>query len=116
MVKICNYQPNQTALTAAGTIILTIAQLLTGILQITQAAAVILQVPTGTLTYGGGFGIDQSIDWSVINTGSSLGVVSVQQSTAAHTIVGSGAVAIGTSGRYRTRITALNTAISYRIA
>ena len=114
--RICNQQANQSALNTAGSTILTIAQLVSGIIQVTQAAAVTLVVPTGTLTFGGGFGIDQSIDWSVINTGSALGAVSVTQSTAAHTFVGSGTVAINTSGRFRTRITASNVAVTYRIS
>ena len=113
--RICNKQVNQSVLTTAGSTTLTIAQLVVGIIQMTQAAAVTFVLPTGTLTFGGGFGIDQSIDWTVINTGSSLGAISVTAAVA-HSIVGSGTVAINTSGSFRTRITASNVAITYRIS
>jgi hypothetical protein len=113
--KIYHQQANQAVLTAAGSTTLTIAQIVVGIIQMTQAAVVTFVLPTGTLTYGGGFGIDQSIDWSVINTGSSLGAISVTAGVG-HSIVGSGSIAINTSARFRTRITLLNTAITYRLS
>ena len=113
--KIYNSQTTQTTSLTPGTTALTIAHLINGIYQITQTVAVTLTLPTGTLTYNGGFGIDQSLDWTVINTGTTAGATTVGANTA-HTIVGSGLVAIGTSGRFRKRISALNTAITYRLS
>ena len=120
--RIYNYQTTQTASTTAGMTSLTIAHLINGMYQITQTAVVTLPLPTGTLTRAGILGgsasnmnMDQSIDWSLINTGSSLGSATVQINTA-HTRIGSGLVAIGTRGRFRTRLSATNVAITYRIS
>ena len=115
--RICKYQTTQTASITASSTALTMAHLVNGIYQITQTAAVLLQLPTGTLTHSSAstIGIDQSIDWSVINTGSSLGAATVQANTA-HTLIGSGLAAIGTSGRFRIRLSATNVAITYRIS
>ena len=113
--RIYKYQNTHTASQTAGATRLTIAQLLNGIYEITQTAVVLLTLPTGTATYSGGFGVNQSIDWSVINTGTSVGTATVQQTTD-HTLIGSGFVQKATSGQFRTRITALNTAITYRVS
>ena len=113
--RIYNYQNVQSVSTTAGSTALSMVHLINGSYQITQTAAVSLPLPTGTTTYSGGFVIDQSVDWSVINTGSSLGAATVQATTA-HTLIGSGVVATGTSGRFRNRITAINIAITCRIS
>ena len=119
---ICNYQTTHTASATTGATILTIANIINGMYQITQTASVLLTLPTATLTHAGIIGgssntmaIDQSIDWTVINSGSSLGVATVQNNTA-HTLIGSGVVAIGISARVRTRLAAASVAISYRIS
>ena len=93
------------------------AHLVNGSYQITQTAAVLLPLPTGTLTHSSAnnIGKDQSIDWSVVNTGSSLGAATVQANTA-HTPIGSGLAAVGTSGRFRTRLSATSVATTYRIS
>jgi hypothetical protein len=88
-----------------------------------------MTLPTGTLTHGGMIGgsgvsggltstvaINQSIEWSIINLGTSAGAVTLAPGSAAHTIVGSATVAIGTSAIFRTRISAKDTAITYRIS
>ena len=59
--------------------------------------------------------VDQSIDWSVINSGSSLGIATFQNNTE-HTLIGSGIVAIGVSARFRTRLSATNVDSTYRIS
>ena len=59
--------------------------------------------------------MNQSIDWSVISSGSSLGIATVQNNTA-HSLIGSGTVAVGISARFRTRLSAANVAITYRIS
>ena len=95
---------------------LSLAHLVIGIYQTTQTVAITLPLPVGTAIYNGGFGTNQSLDWSVINTGTvAAGTTTVQQNTN-HTLVGSGLVSFGTSGRFRTKISALNTAVTYRLA
>jgi len=103
-----------------GDATLTIAELLTGIVTATSASAVALTLPTGTLTdagfLGGTAAVNQSFDWSVINLGSSSGAVTMTApGGGAHTYVGNAVVAIATSARFRTRKTAANTYVTYRI-
>lgn len=106
-------QPAQTSIAAAAT--LTIAQLLTGIIQYTGANAT-LTLPTGTLIEGGlpaTFPTDMAFDFSVISTGG--GTATLGTATGL-TLVGSMAVASGASGRFRVRKTATNTYTVYRIS
>ena len=119
--QIYNYQTAHTASTTAGTTPLTTANIINVIYQIRQTTTVLSTLPTGTLTHAGTIGgssnntaIGQSIDWSVINSGSSRGTATVQTSIA-HTLVGPGIVAIGVCARVRTRLHATNVAITYRI-
>lgn len=105
-------QPAQTVEVAAAT--LTIAELLTGIVQYTGAAAT-LTLPTGTLIEGGTpnvFPVDMSFDFSVINTGS--GTATLGTATGL-TLVGAMTVTAGVSGMFRVRKTATNTYTVYRI-
>jgi hypothetical protein len=105
-------QPAQTSKAAAAT--LTIAELETGIIQYTGAAAT-LTLPTGTLIEGGvpaSFPVNMAFDFSVINTGS--GTATLGTATGL-TLVGSMAVTAGVSGMFRVRKTATNTYTVYRI-
>jgi hypothetical protein len=107
---------NQAAPAAVNaTATLTVANLKTGIITSTSAAATDMTLPTGTDTQAGFSGTydNMTFEWSVINTGPSL--VQVMAATA-HTIVGSGSVATGTSGRFASRRTAANTFVSYRLS
>jgi hypothetical protein len=105
-----------TAVNSTAT--LTIAQMLTFIITCTSASAVSLTLPTGTLTdagiLGGALANNFSFEWEIINLGSSSGAVTVVAG-ATHTIVGNAVTAISTSSRWRTRKTATNTFITYRI-
>ena len=105
-------QPTPATYAAAAT--LTVADLKTGIITYTGTAAT-LTLPTGTLTEGGFNGIytNMAFEWSVINTGA--GICTIGAGTA-HTIVGSGTVAIGASARFASRRTAANTFVSYRLS
>jgi hypothetical protein len=106
-------QPAQTVETAAAT--LTIAELLTGIIQYTGALAT-LTMPTGTDIEGGvpaTFPTNMSFDFSVINTGA--GVVTLGTATGL-TLVGSMDVGLAASGLFRVRKTATNTYTIYRLA
>ena len=109
-------QQTPTAVTATGT--LTIANLLTQIITSTSAVAVALTLPTGTLSdagvSGGTSAVNTSFNWSIINTGSAVGDVTLVAGTA-HTIVGSVTVAVGTTGSFRSRKTATNTFVTYRV-
>lgn len=113
---IYNAQPAQTSKAAAAT--LTIAELLTGIVQFTGATIGTLTLPTGTAIEGGvpaTFPTDMSFDFSVINTGTAAGAVTITTNTGL-TLVGSMLVPITTSGLFRVRKTAANTYTVYRIS
>lgn len=108
-------QPTPTAKTGNAT--LTIAELLTGIVTATSATAVALTLPTGTLSEAGFFALSNNLafDWSVINLGSASGAVTMTPGTD-HTYVGNTTVAISTSAQFRSRRTAANTWVTYRLA
>lgn len=110
-------QPTPTALTATGT--LTIANLQTKIITVTSTTAVSLTLPTGTLTdagiIGGSLASNMAFEWYIVNLGSSSGAVTLVAGTG-HTIVGATGVAIATSAQFRTRKTAANTYVTYRIS
>jgi hypothetical protein len=110
-------QPTPSAINASAT--LTIAELLTRIITTNSATAVAFTLPTGTLTDAGILGgqllINQSFDWSIVNTGSAVGIVTVSGGTG-NTLEGSGVLAITTSATFRTRKTAANTFVTYRVA
>jgi hypothetical protein len=110
---IAHDKPAPTAVNATAT--LTIANLKAGIITSTSAAATDMTLPTGTDTQAGFSGTydNFTFEWSVINTGPSL--VRVLAGTA-HTVVGSGSVATGTSGRFASRRTAANTFVTYRLS
>ena len=106
-------QPAPAAVNATAT--LTIANLKAGIITSTSALATDMTLPTGTDTQAGFSGTydNFTFEWSVINTGPSL--VRMLAGTA-HTVVGSGSVLTGTSGRFASRRTAANTFVTYRLA
>jgi hypothetical protein len=105
-------QPAPNAVDVTAT--LTVGQLLNGIITSSTAAAVTGTLPTGTLTDAGSdFLVDEAFDWYVINTGAT-NAFTVAAGTG-HTLVGSGTVALSSSGAFRTRKTAANTFVTYRI-
>ena len=94
---------------------LTAAMILSGIVTSTTAAAVAGTLPTGAvLDAASEFAIGDSFDWSVIATGANA--FTVTAAATGHTIVGTAAVATVTSGAWRTRKTAAETFVSYRIS
>ena len=94
---------------------LTIAEILGCLLTVTSATAVALTLPTGTNSDAGlSMQIDTAFDWSVINIGSASGDVTMTANTN-HTYVGNAVVPIGSSSIFRTRKTATNTFVTYRI-
>lgn len=89
------------------------ASMLGGIVTSTTAAAVAGTIPTGSVMDAASeFAIGDSFDWSVIATGANAFTVTA---ATGHTIVGAAAVATATSGLFRTRKTAADTFITYRI-
>lgn len=99
-------------LNATGT--LTAAMIQAGLVTSTTAAAVVATLDTGTVMDAAvDLAINDSFDWSAIATGANSFTVTA---SAGHTIVGSGVVATVTSGHFRTRKTAANTFVTYRLA
>lgn len=99
-------------LNATGT--LTAALCLTGIVTSTAGALVTATLDTGaTVELASSFAVNDSFDWAVINTGGNNFVVTAAAS--GHTVVGSGTVAGGASGQFRTRKTAADTFVTYRL-
>lgn len=90
------------------------AAILGGIVTSSTAAAVAGTVPTGTVLEAAcDYVTSDSYNWSVINTGPNTFTVTA---ASGHTLVGSAAVATGTSGYFRTRRSALETFITYRLS
>lgn len=106
-------QPTPGVLNATGT--LTSALIQSGIVTSTTAAAVTATLDTGAvMELSGSFAVNDCFFWSVINTGPNA--FTVTQAASGHTVVGAGAVATGTSGRFMTRKTAVDTFVTYRLS
>lgn len=100
-------------LNATGT--LTAAMIAAGIVTSTTAAAVVATLDTGAVMDAAlDMEIGESFDWSVINTGG-VNAFTVTAAASGHTVVGAGAVAASSSGTFRTRKTAADTFITYRL-
>ena len=100
-------------LNATGT--LTAAMILSGIVTSSTAAGVTATLAVGSVVDAASeFAIGDSFDWAVINTGPSTFTVTSPDSS--HTIVGVGAVLTLISAVWRTRKTAADTFVSYRLS
>lgn len=120
--------PQGTPAAKTTAVTLTIAELLTGIVTGTHTAGATqaYTLPTGTLTDAGvSMAIGDSFDWYLINlSAAALDTITVTAGTD-HTVVGgmivqsahstTGAL-YGSSGHFRTRKTAANTFVTYRIS
>lgn len=107
-----NFQDTPGTLNATGT--LTAALILTGIVTSTTAAAVTATLDTGAaMDIAIDMDIGDSFDWTAVATGANAFTVTA---SAGHTLVGVGTVATVTSGRFRTRKTAADTYVTYRLA
>lgn len=105
-------QGTPVALNATGAV--TAAAMLGGIVTSTTAAAVAGTVPAGSvMDLASEFAIGDSFNWSVIATGANAFTVTA---ATGHTIVGSAVVATATSGLFRTRKTAADTFVTYRMS
>lgn len=107
-----NNQASPGTLNSTGA--LTAALILGGVVTSTTAAAVAATLDTGTVMDAAlTMAVDDSFDWAVINTGGNTFTVTA---ATGHTIVGVAAVVTVTSARFRTRKTAANTFVTYRLA
>jgi len=99
-----------------GSMAFTPADLLTGYVTATPTTGRNIQLPTGTaLDAAANFAINDSFDWSLTTL---AGFALTVTSNTDHTIVGTPVATGATSGntiRWRTRKTAANTFVSYRI-
>lgn len=105
-------QGPHTHFTAAA--VLTAAQILGGLITTDFGAATALTLPTGTDMDAAisNVGINQAFEWSLINTGTATGTISANTG---HTLIGGNNPGVKQSARFRTRKTAANTFITYRI-
>jgi hypothetical protein len=110
------YQPAPPAtITATGALV--VASMKLRIIQVTSATAVTLTPDTGTTIDAAfsGMAVDTAFEFTIINTGSAAGAVTMAVATGV-TYIGSTTVAISTSGTFRARKTAANTFVMYRVA
>lgn len=106
-------QPTPGTLNATGA--LTAALIYTGVVTSSTAAAVAGTVPTGAvMDLSSDWAIDEAFDWSVVNTGGA-NAFTVTAATN-HTVVGNAVVALSSTGRFRTRKTAADTFVTYRLS
>ncbi len=104
-------QREPVAINAAGAI--PASALANGLISSNSLLGITCTLPTGTLTEAmSDFRMDDSFDWSVMAVGLFGFTVGA---SAGHTIVGAATVGSGSSGEFRTRKTALNTFVTYRI-
>lgn len=111
--KASQVQGDPVAVNVTGAV--SAAAILGGIVTSTTAAAVAGTVPTGAVMEAATeMAIGDSFDWSVIATGANAFTVTAAAS--GHTLVGTAVVATVTSGLFRTRKTAFETFVTYRLA
>lgn len=122
-------KPQVSPTTKTTVVTLTVAELYTGIINATPTATgatVAYTLPTGTLMdAGGSLCVDESFDWVLINNALAAADTITLTAGTAHTIVGGPIVQslhastggiTGYSAMFRTRKTAANTFVTYRIA
>jgi hypothetical protein len=109
-------QPTPIVIADGGAMAFAVGDLLSGIVTATPTTGRSIQLPTGAaLDLASEFAVNDSIDWTLITLAAFALTITVNTN---HTIVGAAATA-GTSGataRFRTRKTAADTFVTYRIA
>ena len=96
---------------------LTPALALTTLVTSSTAAAVTATLDTGAnWEAADAWAADDSLEWSVINTGNANAFTLQQDAGATHTVVGSGTVAASTSATFRTRRVSSGVFVTYRVA
>ncbi len=99
---------------ADGDTAVTAANLAAKILTMAATAARAPTVPTGTAV-NAAVATGQSIDWAFINLAAGAHTITITAATG-HTLVGKMTLAQNEQGIFRTRVSATNTAITYRLA
>ena len=100
-----------------GSMAFAAGDMLAGIVTATPTAGRNVQLPTGaSLELATEFLVNDSIDWTLITLAAFA--LTVTNATSGNTLVGSGATAAtsGSAARFRTRKTAADTFITYRVA
>ncbi len=113
-----NYQATPTSQNTTTT--LSTAQVMSGIITSTHAtgATITLTLPNGAdMDLAGQFNVDEAFDWAIINNASGAGdTVTIANAASGNNISGPVLIAISSSARFRTRKTAANTFVTYRLA
>jgi len=111
--NIIKKQPAPAAVNTTAT--LTTSAVLGYIVTSNPASGITLTLPTGTLLDAAipSIAADQSVEWCIINTNAS-NTVTVAAGTG-HTVIGNMVVALSTSAQFRSRKTAANTFVTYRV-
>ena len=110
-------QVTPTVIADGGSMAFAPADLLAGIVTATPTASRNIQLPTGAaMDLASEFLINDSIDWTLITLAAFA--LTVTQGATGHTVVGTMATgaASGNAARFRTRKTAADTFVTYRIA
>jgi hypothetical protein len=93
------------------------ADILSGIVTATPTTSRNIQLPAGsTMDLAAEFVVNDSVDWTLITLAAFA--LTITQGTAGHTIVGTAATGAssGNAARFRTRKTAADTFVTYRLA
>jgi hypothetical protein len=114
------YQPTPTLLSTS--IVLVMADILRGIIVMSNTGTATLYLPYGTDTYTGFLGpvdpggtvipFNTSFDWTVIASSTASSTVRYNPG---HSVIGSATIPANTSGTFRTRLVDAVTAITYRL-
>ena len=110
------YEGNSAFTALNTTATLTIAQLLTLVIESTPTANITFTLPTGTLMEGGvmsSLDVNKSFVWSVVNI--ATGFTITMAGGTAHTYVGNTTIAANTSATFRSQKTATNTFRTVRL-
>ena len=100
-----------------GNEILTMTKLFAGIVLNSSNTNITITLPTGASVYSSLLAIDQSIDWSVISSSLVTSGVSVGTiGSTDHGLFGNTWISPGTSARFRTRVSGVNIATTYRMS
>jgi hypothetical protein len=113
---VSGFQGDPVNIADGGSMAHTPAGILGGLVTATPTAGRNIQLPTGAaMDLASNFGINDFFDWSVITLAAFA--LTTTAGASGHTLVGSGATAAtsGSPARFRTRKTAADTFITYRI-
>jgi hypothetical protein len=111
------HQVTPVVIADGGSMVATAADLLSGIVTATPTTGRNITLPIGAnMELASEFAINDSFEWSVITLAAFA--LTIVAAASGHTLVGSGATAAtsGSAARFRTRKTAADTFVSYRVS